>query len=218
MRILAFSDLHRDAARAEAIVNESHGADVVVGAGDFASCGQGHEDTLNVLRRMTVPFVLVPGNHDDLGALFAACADWPLAHLLHGQSVVIDGVPFFGIGLGSGVIDPEPWNMVLDEAEAEQMLTLCPARAVLVSHSPPHGIADQQRHCSTPAPHHDLRPRPQCLGPKRYDRADAGSQYRPQAEMVRRLGWAGGCRLHSVRIEHCALPPDFHGTEIASKI
>ncbi|MES2196238.1 MAG: metallophosphoesterase [Pseudomonadota bacterium] len=145
MRILAFSDLHRDAARAEAIVNESHGADVVVGAGDFASCGQGHEDTLNVLRRMTVPFVLVPGNHDDLGALFAACADWPLAHLLHGQSVVIDGVPFFGIGLGSGVIDPERWNMVLDEAEAEQMLTLCPARAVLVSHSPPLGIADQQK-------------------------------------------------------------------------
>ena len=115
MRILAFSDLHRDAAKAEAIVNESRGADVVVGAGDFASCGLGHEDTLGILKRMTVPFVLVPGNHDDLGELFAACADWPLAHLLHGQSVVIGGVPFFGIGLGSGVIDPEPWNMVLDE-------------------------------------------------------------------------------------------------------
>jgi uncharacterized protein len=145
MRILAFSDLHRDAAMAAAIVNESRGADVVVGAGDFASCGLGHEDTLNILRRMTVPFVLVPGNHDDLGELFAACADWPLAHLLHGQSVVIGGVPFFGIGLGSGVIDPEPWNMVLDEGEATQMLTLCPARAVLVSHSPPYGIADWQK-------------------------------------------------------------------------
>ena len=77
MKILAFSDLHRDAAKAEAIVNESRGADVVVGAGDFASCGMGHGDTLNVLRRMAVPFVLVPGNHDDLGELFAACADWP---------------------------------------------------------------------------------------------------------------------------------------------
>ncbi|MDB5583708.1 MAG: hypothetical protein JWR80_8884, partial [Bradyrhizobium sp.] len=126
-------------------VNESRDADVVVGAGDFASRGLGHEDTLDILRRMTVPFVLVPGNHDDLGELFAACADWPLAHLLHGQSVVIGGVAFFGIGLGSGVIDPEPWNMVLGEAEAEQLLTLCPARAVLVSHSPPHGIADQQK-------------------------------------------------------------------------
>lgn len=145
MRILAFSDLHRDAAMAEAIVNESRGADVVVGAGDFASCGLGHEDTMNVLRRMMVPFVLVPGNHDDFGALRAACAERPLAHLLHGRSVVIGGVPFFGIGLGSGVIDPEPWNKVLDEAEAAEMLTRCPARAVLVSHSPPHGIADQQK-------------------------------------------------------------------------
>ncbi|MDP1585051.1 MAG: metallophosphoesterase [Bradyrhizobium sp.] len=145
MRILAFSDLHRDAARAAAIVDESGGADVVVGAGDFASCGEGHEDTLSVLRRMTVPFVLVPGNHDDFDALRAACAGWPLAHLLHGQSVLIGGVAFFGIGLGSGVIDPEPWNKVLDEAEAARMLTHCPAHAVLVSHSPPHGIADLQK-------------------------------------------------------------------------
>ncbi|MDB5579143.1 MAG: hypothetical protein JWR80_4319, partial [Bradyrhizobium sp.] len=61
MRILAFSDLHRDAAQAEVIVNESRDADVVVGAGDFASRGLGHEDTLDILRRMTVPFVLVPG-------------------------------------------------------------------------------------------------------------------------------------------------------------
>jgi Icc-related predicted phosphoesterase len=153
MRILAFSDLHRDAAKAEAIVEESRGADVVVGAGDFASCGVGQEDTLSVLRRMTAPFVLVPGNHDDPGELSAACADWALAHLLHGQSVVIDGVAFFGIGLGSGVIDPEPWNMVLDEAEAAQLLTRCPPRAVLVSHSPPYGVADQKegRHAGSAA-------------------------------------------------------------------
>jgi Icc-related predicted phosphoesterase len=153
MRILAFSDLHRDVAKAEAIVEESRGADVVVGAGDFASCGVGHEDTLRVLRRMTVPFVLVPGNHDNPVELSAACADWALAHLLHGQSVVVGGVPFFGIGLGSGVIDPEPWNMVLDEAEAAQLLTRCPARAVLVSHSPPYGVADQKegRHAGSAA-------------------------------------------------------------------
>ena len=145
MRILAFSDLHRDAAMAEAIVNQSGDADVVVGAGDFASCGRGHDDTLGILRQIAVPFVLVPGNHDDLGELQAACAGWPLAHLLHGRSVVIGGIPFFGVGLGSGVIDPEPWNMVLDEAEAAHMLTRCPESAVLVSHSPPHGIADRQK-------------------------------------------------------------------------
>ena len=82
MKILAFSDLHRDAAGAEAIVNESRGVDVVVGAGDFASCGLGHEDTLDVLRRIAVPFVLVPGNHDDLGALREQLVDVFYLHLL----------------------------------------------------------------------------------------------------------------------------------------
>jgi uncharacterized protein len=145
MRILAFSDLHRDAAMAEAVVSECRGADVVVGAGDFATCGLGLQDTLLILRRMAVPFVLVPGNHDDLQELRTACADWPLAYVLHGQSVVLGGVAFFGIGFGSGLANPEPWNKALDEGEAAQLLMQCPERAVLVSHSPPYGIADQQK-------------------------------------------------------------------------
>lgn len=145
MKIVAFSDLHRDVAMAEAIVRDSGDADVVVGAGDFATCGVGHQDTLSILRRMTVPFVLVPGNHDDLEELRAACADWPEAHVLHGQSVRIDGVVFFGIGFGSGVVNPEPWNKALDEDEAARMMMQCTNGAVLVSHSPPWGVADRQK-------------------------------------------------------------------------
>ena len=145
MKILAFSDLHRDAAMADAIVRQSSEADVVVGAGDFATCGIGLQDTIAILRRMPVPFVLVPGNHDDLEELRAVCADWRLAHVLHGQSALVNGVAFFGIGYGSGVVNPEPWNRALDEAQATQMLSQCPEHAVLVSHSPPHGIADRQR-------------------------------------------------------------------------
>jgi Icc-related predicted phosphoesterase len=144
MRVLAFSDLHRDVAMAEAVVRESGNADVVVGAGDFATRGLGLRDTLAILRRMIIPFVLVPGNHDDLAELRMDTADWPLAHVLHGQSVALDGVAFFGIGYGSGVVDPEPWNIALDESEATQLLTQCPERAVLVSHSPPYGVADRQ--------------------------------------------------------------------------
>jgi Icc-related predicted phosphoesterase len=154
MKILAFSDLHRDVTLADAVVRQSSDADVVVGAGDFATCGLGLQDTMSVLQRMPVPLVLVPGNHDDLDELRAACAGWRLAHVLHGQSVVVDGVPFFGIGHGSGVVNPEPWNKVLDEGEATQMLMRCPERAVLISHSPPYGIADQQtdgRHAGSAA-------------------------------------------------------------------
>src|SRR5438309_9608155 len=99
MKILAFSDLHRDAAMAEAVVRESHNADVVVGAGDFATRGLGLEDTLPILRRMAVPFVLVAGNHDAVSEVRSACADWPQAPCRHWQAVVLDGVPVVGVGL-----------------------------------------------------------------------------------------------------------------------
>jgi uncharacterized protein len=75
MRLLAFSDLHRDAAIAEVVVGASRHVDVVVGAGDFATRGVGLRDTLSVLRQLTVPFVLVPGNHDDPEELRSACAN-----------------------------------------------------------------------------------------------------------------------------------------------
>jgi uncharacterized protein len=154
MRLLAFSDLHRDMAMAKGVVAASLDVDVVVSAGDFATRGIGLQDTLDILRRLAVPFVLVPGNHDDLEELRLACVDWPLAHVLHGESVTLQGVPFFGIGFGSGVINPEPWNKALDEQDAARLLRDVPKDAVLISHSPPHGIADQQkdgRHDGSPA-------------------------------------------------------------------
>jgi uncharacterized protein len=52
------------------------------------------------------------------------------------------------------VVDPEPWNKVLDEDDATRLLKDTPMNAVLVSHSPPYGIADQQkdgRHDGSPA-------------------------------------------------------------------
>lgn len=152
MRILAFSDLHRDVEAARAVLRASTEADVVVGAGDFATRAQGHADTLDILREIRAPVVIVPGNHDDPAALHPAGAgQW---HVLHGQAVEIGGVPFFGLGFGSGVVDPEPWNRVLDEAMAEAALAALKPDAVLVSHSPPHGVADRQkngRHDGSPA-------------------------------------------------------------------
>ena len=62
MRLLAFSDLHRDSERAERLVELASGADVVVGAGDLATMRIGLERTIETLSAITVPTVLVPGN------------------------------------------------------------------------------------------------------------------------------------------------------------
>ncbi len=143
MRLLAFSDLHRDRAAARAIVERADEVDVVVGAGDFAVKRSGIEDTIDILRELTRPTVLVPGNGESDEELREACRGWDAAHVLHGAGVVIDGVDFFGIGAGIPVTPFGPWSFDLSEQEAESLLEGCPPDGVLVSHSPPYGHVDQ---------------------------------------------------------------------------
>ncbi len=142
MKLLAFSDLHRDLDQAGRLVERSSDADVVIAAGDFASVHEGLEETIDALKPISVPTVLVPGNNETEEALRAACEGWDAATVLHGQSTEIDGTRFFGLGAGIP-ITPWDWSFDLDEDEAAQKLAECPEDAVLVVHSPPKGHCDQ---------------------------------------------------------------------------
>jgi Icc-related predicted phosphoesterase len=141
MRLLAFSDLHVDTGQAERLVAASEDADVVVGVGDFASVHSGLEETIAVLRKITRPAILVPGNNETEDALRDACADFQNAAVLHGESAAIDGVEFFGLGAGVPVT-PWDWSFDLTEEEAAQKLAACPRGCVLAVHSPPRGHVD----------------------------------------------------------------------------
>jgi len=144
MRILAFSDLHRNRDAAQAIVDASREADVVVGAGDFATEGVGLRDTIDLLRAVAVPTVLVAGNHDDLDELRDACRGGVAVHVLHGEAATVEGIPFFGLGFEIPGTREEPWNQRMSELEATELLLACPQGAILVTHSPPLGVADVQ--------------------------------------------------------------------------
>lgn len=145
VKILAFSDLHRDTHAARAIVTASADADVVVGAGDFATGAEGAAETLRILQICTVPVVLVHGNHDDPEELKDICADWPRGHYLHGDAVALAGVVFFGLGGEIPARHDAPWNVAETEADAAMMLGHCPTGAILVTHTPPQGSADLQK-------------------------------------------------------------------------
>ncbi len=153
MRLLAFSDLHRDLARAGDLVDKSRDADVVIGAGDFASVHEGLEETIGALAAIEAPTIVIPGNNETADALRQAASAWPAATVLHGEDTEIDGRTFFGLGAGIPVT-PWDWSFDLSDQEAEAALEPCPEGAVLVLHSPPRGHCDESSagdHLGSPA-------------------------------------------------------------------
>jgi Icc-related predicted phosphoesterase len=142
MRLLAFSDLHRDLGSAASLVERSETADVVIAAGDFANQHNGLEETIAALAAIETPTILVPGNNETEDALRAACDGWEAAIVLHGGSAEVGGITFFGLGAGIPTT-PWDWSFDLSDDEATERLEACPEGAVLVVHSPPHGHCDR---------------------------------------------------------------------------
>jgi len=141
VKLLAFSDLHRDLTQAAALVEMSAEADVVIGAGDFGSVHEGLEETIGSLAPIEAPAILVPGNNETVDALRATAAGWDAATVLHGEGTTIDGVEFFGLGAGIPTT-PWDWSFDLSEEEATEMIAPAPEGCVLVLHSPPYGHCD----------------------------------------------------------------------------
>jgi len=141
MRILAFSDLHLARGKAAALVEASHAADLVIGAGDFCNQRHGLDQAMEMLAGISAPFVVVPGNAESIEELRQAAR--PGMFALHGDGVELDGVKIFGLGYG---VPPTPfgdWSCDLTEQEAEAHLATCEAVDILVLHSPPQGVVDR---------------------------------------------------------------------------
>lgn len=145
MKLLAFSDLHRDLGQAAELVAMSAEADVVIGAGDFASIHEGLGETIDALVAIETPTILVPGNNETESALREAASGWSAATVLHGEGTSVDGVEFYGLGAGIPAT-PWDWSFDLDDEAATAMLAACPQGAVLVLHSPPQGYCDSNGH------------------------------------------------------------------------
>lgn len=143
MRILAFSDLHRDLDAAANLAAWSADVDVVIGAGDFCNVHEGLEEAIGALAAITTPTILVPGNNETEDALRAVVAEanWSAATVLHGESAEVGGRTFFGLGAGIPTT-PWDWSFDLTEEEASERLAPCPAGAILVLHSPPKDHCD----------------------------------------------------------------------------
>jgi uncharacterized protein len=150
VRLLAFSDVHRDDRRARKLADMAAEADVVVAAGDFADLHIGLDKLIDMLVVIESPTILVPGNNETEEALREACQGWKAATVLHGEGTTIEGVDFYGLG-GGIPTTPWDWSFDLTEDEAEAKLAAAPHGGVLVLHSPPKGHLDGPRELGSEA-------------------------------------------------------------------
>lgn len=142
MRYLLFSDVHCDRDACEQIVEKSAGADFAIGAGDFALLRKGLRRTIDLLSGISIPTVLVPGNHETYAELLLACEGIANFHVLHGSEIRLGGVSFIGIGGGIPMTPFGAWTVDYSEDTAEKLLPRPDGEFVFVTHSPPFGCLD----------------------------------------------------------------------------
>lgn len=140
MHILAFSDLHLARNRAETLTEASTEAGLVIGAGDFCNMREGLDDAMEMLRGIMAPMIVVPGNAESAEELRAAAR--PNMTVLHGQATEAEGLRIFGLGYGVPVTPFGQWSCDLSEDEAAKMLEGAEGCDILITHSPPKGVAD----------------------------------------------------------------------------
>lgn len=140
MKILAFSDLHLDAGAADAIINAADDADLILGVGDFAVRRTRLQDYMARLAPIEGKAIYVAGNNESVDELRAATD----AAVLHAQMIARDGLRIAGIGGAVPPLPPSlPWDSYdLTEDQADTLLSSIEACDILVSHSPPYGVAD----------------------------------------------------------------------------
>lgn len=138
-RILAFSDMHRSRRCADEIVAAADKADLVIGAGDFCTMREGLAEAMALLEPVAAQALYVPGNAESAEELRAATG----ATVLHGEAAERAGLKVFGLGYGVPTTPFGAWSCDLTEEEAEALLAGMEAADILVSHSPPKGVADR---------------------------------------------------------------------------
>jgi len=137
-RILAFSDLHHRDDLVGPILEAAREVDLVVGAGDFCNMRLGLRTVMDWFAPIAGKCVFVPGNAESAEELRAATT----ATVLHGAGAVQAGLKVWGMGYGVPVTPFGDWSCDLSEDQAAGMLAEMGQIDLLVTHSPPKGVAD----------------------------------------------------------------------------
>jgi len=140
MKILAVADIHGSQYRLNLVLKNirEYSPDLVVLCGDITQFGPGEMAT-NLLNQIPVKTFAIPGNIDTFDVDQGIIAS--NATYLHMRQVVIQGIPFVGIGreIPSPIVD----ITIIEGAEKKSLMNILDKTSVLITHFPPFKLQDK---------------------------------------------------------------------------
>jgi Icc-related predicted phosphoesterase len=140
MKVLAVADIHGAQYRMNLVLKniQTHHPDLVVVCGDITQFGPGELAT-NLLNQIPVQTLALPGNIDtfdvDEGITTSKATN------LHMKQVIVQGVPF--VGIGREIPSPLQDAMIVDGKEKKPVPEVLKRTSVLVTHYPPFKLQDR---------------------------------------------------------------------------
>lgn len=144
MRVLAFSDVHGNNSLISKIKQESKNCDLIICCGDITPSHGMTKEIAKQIGKFDVKVLAIPGNFEMPDDMEEVCEELGWINL-HGKSVKIDDLVFFGCGGGNTGPFNTPYE--LTEEQFKEILGKFSKtdRFVFISHCPSKGFLDEVR-------------------------------------------------------------------------
>jgi len=139
MKFFAASDIHGDKDLVSKLVKQSAKASLVVIAGDLTWAEADLSGIIGPFKAAGKKVIMIPGNHEtDASVDFLQEMYKPGVYNLHGKSIIIEGVGFFGCGSSNiglfQLTEDEVYDTLM---KAFKKIKAC-KKKVLITHTPPY--------------------------------------------------------------------------------
>jgi len=139
MKILAFADLHSDLKALKTLKKtaKTKKPDIIICAGDISIFGDNFSYFVNELDELNIPFLLIPGNHEDDALIRSSEKLFVNVKDIHKKHFVKDDFLFLGWGGGGfSLIDKDFENAAKKFKKIISKTRI--KKIVLVTHAPPY--------------------------------------------------------------------------------
>jgi uncharacterized protein len=136
MKILAFTDVHGDIRVISRVISlvKKEKIDVLICAGDISNFSDNLKELIEMFKKIEVPFIMLPGNHEDPKELGDLCRNLKNCIFLHRKIYKIQDVLFIGSG-GGGF---SPIDIKFEKfVEKHKKEILNNKKIVFITHAPP---------------------------------------------------------------------------------